>query len=151
MTPLTPEEAEIVAGLDSAIRPVLFKHRQAALDAGLPYAVISGLRSRSQQAALATQPDRTTPAAAPGTSKHEIGFAWDLKRQAPDVERKVGILGEQVGLTWGGRFTPKPDPNHFEAPNQRATLSAYRNVKIAAGFALLTGTVLMVGTEGGKL
>jgi hypothetical protein len=151
MPALSPTEAEIVAGLDSSFRPVALEHRRRALAAGLPFVFISGLRSRAQQAALAAEPGRETPAAAPGTSKHEVGFAYDIQRVGlTDAQlTQIGALGEALGLVWGGRFRPRPDPNHFEAPEGRETLSAYRNVKIAAGFALVAGGVWLAVRQGG--
>lgn len=150
MKPLTQAEAEIVAGLDSAFQPLALKHRQLALEAGLPFEFISGLRSRSQQAALATDATRTTPAAPAGMSKHEVGFAYDVRRTGLTADQlaRIGALAESIGLRWGGRFAPTPDPNHFEAATPRAALAAYRNVKIAAGFALLSGVALVI-VEGG--
>jgi len=136
--PLSAAEAEIVAGLDPVLRPVALQHRDVALREGLPFVFISGLRSRSQQAGLATDPNRTTPAAPPGSSKHEVGGAYDLKRQTPAVEEKVGALGERVGLRWGGRFKPLADPNHFEAPMTRDELATYRRVQLV-GVALVLG------------
>lgn len=144
--PLSAAEAEIVNGLDSALRAVAIRHRSEAISAGLPFEFLSGLRSRSQQAALASAPNRTTPAAPAGHSKHEVGGAYDLKRQTPAVERHVGEIGERLGLRWGGRFTPTPDPNHFEAPVSRAELVAYRNLAlvVAAG---VTGVIIVVASE----
>lgn len=147
MPPLTPEEAEIVNGLDPALRPVALRHREAVLGARLPFRFISGLRSRSQQTALVADTSRTTPAAKAGTSKHEVGGAYDLARQTPTVERKVGEIGEGLGLKWGGRFAPTPDPNHFEVPVTRATFSAYRNVTLL-GIAAVAGLGLAVIGEG---
>lgn len=147
MTPLSAAEAEIVAGLDPVLRPVALRHRDAALRAGHPFVFISGLRSRSQQAGLATDPNRATPAAPAGMSKHEVGGAYDLKRQTPAVEAAVGVLGEQVGLRWGGRFKPTPDPNHFEAPFARAELAAYRRVQLI-GAVLAVGLVISIASDG---
>lgn len=141
MPPLTLEEAEIVNGLDPALRPVALRHREASLAAGLPFRFLSGLRSRSQQQALASDPSRTSPAAPAGRSKHEVGGAYDVARQSPAVERKVGEIGEGLGLRWGGRFTPTPDPNHFEVPVTRAAFSAYRNVTLL-GVAAVAGLAL---------
>ena len=145
---LTAAEAEILMGLDPALRPVALRHRDAALSQGLPFVFISGLRSRSQQTAEVAaryNPDGSlkpgfTPAAKPGTSKHEVGGAYDLARQAPSVEQKVGALGESLGLTWGGRYTPTPDPNHFEVSTSRAEFASYRAVTLLA----VAGTVGLV-------
>ena len=140
---LSPAEAEIVAGLDSSLRPVALAHRQRAREQGLPFEFLSGLRSRGQQAALALETDRSTPAAAPGTSKHEVGFAYDIRSANLTAGQlsAIGAIGESLGLAWGGRFKPKPDPNHYEAPEPRATLAAYRYIKVSAGLALILGGV----------
>jgi D-alanyl-D-alanine carboxypeptidase len=148
--PLSAPEAEIVAGLDSSLQPVALEHRRRALAAGFPFTFISGLRSRSQQAALASDPNRETPAAAAGTSKHEVGFAYDIHSSTLTSAQLSGIgaIAESLGLTWGGRFTPRPDANHFEAPDARSTLAAYRYLKITAGFALIAGGVWLGIKEG---
>lgn len=147
MPPLTPEEAEIVNGLDPALRPIALRHRETALAQGLPFRFLSGLRSRSQQQALKADLSRTTPAAPAGSSKHEVGGAYDLVRQSPAVERKIGELAEGLGLRWGGRFKPTPDPNHFEVPVSRAAFTAYRNVTLL-GVAAVAGLALAVASEG---
>jgi hypothetical protein len=149
--PLSAAEAEIVAGLDPEFQPVAMKHRAAALAEGLPFEFISGFRSRSQQAAEAAATDRTTPAAPAGMSKHEVGFAYDIRKLGltPAQLERIGLIGEGLGLRWGGRFKPTPDPNHYEAPQPRVTLSAYRSVKIGFGVALLAvGAITVVGGEG---
>lgn len=149
--PLTAAEAEIVNGLDPVFRPYALRLREAALTGGYPFVFLSGLRSRSQQAAEVTRAGRDTPAAPAGKSKHEIGFAFDVERQAADVELKVGVLAEGVGLKWGGRFhdvngNPSPDPNHFEAPVTRSALASYRNVQLVA-VAGMIGLAVVVATD----
>lgn len=155
--PLSAAEAEIVAGLDPEFQPVALKHRAAALAELLPFTFISGLRSRSQQAAEVASTTRTTPAAPSGMSKHEVGFAYDVDLNTdagrpiytPAQLARLGALAEGLGLRWGGRFAPKADPNHFEAPQARVTLAAYRNVKIGVGVALLAvGAITIVSGEG---
>ena len=151
--PLPQDEAEIVAGLDSSFRSVALTHRRLAIEAGLPFKFISGLRSRSQQAALASLPSRNTPAAAPGTSKHEVGFAYYIASAGVTSDQlgKIGVLGEGLGLGWGGRFAPTPDRNHFESRSARAELAAYRYAKlVAAGLIASSVIVLGVLSEGGK-
>lgn len=57
-----------------------------------------------------------------GNSKHQYGLAVDLipvingESQANNKEvlKKVGIIGEKLGLTWGGRWRTLYDPVHFE-------------------------------------
>lgn len=51
------------------------------------------------------------PAAPPGTSMHEVGRAFDLGPDGPDV-RALGAIWESWGGTYGAKFN---DPIHFEA------------------------------------
>jgi peptidoglycan L-alanyl-D-glutamate endopeptidase CwlK len=54
------------------------------------------------------------PAAAPGTSKHERGLAFDIGGLSPRQLAQLGALWESWGGRWGGRFSHS-DPIHFEA------------------------------------
>ena len=54
------------------------------------------------------------PAAAPGTSKHERGLAFDVGGLSSAELYSLGQLWESWGGRWGGRFS-SPDPIHFEA------------------------------------
>jgi hypothetical protein len=75
--------------------------------------VVSGYRSYEKQAALyANRASNRNPVAKPGTSKHEQGLAVDLRMNGIAADT-VGVLGESLGLRWGGRFS-KRDPGHFE-------------------------------------
>ena len=125
---ITAADAAIVAGLDAAFEPLALEHRKLALEAGLPFEFVSGRRSRSRQAALAADRTRTRPAAPPGRSKHEVGLAYDLRASGltPAQLQRLGELGESIGLRWGGRFTPRPDPNHFEAWSPRPVAQTSR-------------------------
>jgi len=53
------------------------------------------------------------------------GVHWDVKISANDNDVpdyvELGVLGERIGLIWGGRFKradgrPRPDMPHFEQP-----------------------------------
>ena len=145
---LTSVESEILSGLDPITRTLAMRHRAAALAEGLPFLLLSGLRSRSQQAALADDPNRATPAAAPGNSKHEVGAAYDLVRQSSAVESRVGALAEALGLKWGGRFAPTPDPNHFELPQTRSEIASYRSLALV-GVAAAMGLALVLAKDRG--
>lgn len=97
--------------------------------------------TREQQAATAKQVGLYTAggrAAAPGTSQHEFGLAYDLvidSRKTGIYEGTdawaaavyaVGSIGEKLGLFWGFRFS-KPEHWHFQVyppPDWREKLSA---------------------------
>jgi len=95
----------------------------------LPFIITCTGRTQLEQAALYAQ-GRTTPGKIvtwTKHSRHEKGEAFDIviiKNGKPDwsdidLYRRAGILGESVGLTWGGRFkdpkgNPRPDFPHYE-------------------------------------
>jgi hypothetical protein len=79
----------------------------------------SGVRSVSVQAGLYDDwihGRSRFPAAAPGTSKHEQGLAFDVGGLNPSQLKKLGQIWESWGGRWGGRFRAK-DPIHFESPS----------------------------------
>lgn len=57
-----------------------------------------------------------------GKSKHQFGLAIDIipvvngvsQHNNHDVLKKVGVLGEKLGLRWGGRWKRLYNPVHFE-------------------------------------
>lgn len=78
--------------------------------------VTSAKRSRADQQRLylAAQAGRSRfPAAAPGTSKHETGRAFDLGGLTASQLRYLGRVWTSWGGRWGGSFR-KRDPIHFE-------------------------------------
>jgi hypothetical protein len=142
---LTSVEVEIVSGLDPAFQPSALRARAAVLAAGIPFTFISGLRSRGQQAAL----DATagSPAVAAGTSKHELGFAFDWTGPRNSTEQtRAGLLIQGLGLE-SGVFYKKPDPNHVEQPGSRGELYFYRAVKVVAVAAMVGLAVAYVSKE----
>lgn len=83
---------------------------------GLPAIVISGRRTRAEQAHLVN-----TGASLTMNSKHLQGRAFDIWFQGFDAEQipdewwyLAGLVGEWLGLTWGGRWTRIRDLGHFE-------------------------------------
>ena len=57
-----------------------------------------------------------------GQSKHQYGVAIDVVPMVDDVPqwdnqhlwKKIGMIGEKLGLRWGGRWRAPYDPAHFE-------------------------------------
>jgi peptidoglycan L-alanyl-D-glutamate endopeptidase CwlK len=95
----------------------------AAKDAGIDLLITSTYRSNEEQAALYAQ-GRTKPGAIvtnarPGDSYHNWRCAFDvvpLRNGKPvwgtsgpdgDLWRKIGEMGEAVGLEWAGRWGSK--------------------------------------------
>lgn len=58
------------------------------------------------------------PAAKPGTSAHEFGWAFDMVVEPMAALADVGKLWESWGGVWGGHYS---DPVHFEYPGFQAS------------------------------
>lgn len=92
---------------------------------GIELLVTSTLRTFEEQAELfaigRTKPGKKVTNAKPGQSWHNFGLAFDVVPlvngkpiwDSPFWER-IGALGKQVGLTWGGDFKSFKDTPHFE-------------------------------------
>jgi peptidoglycan L-alanyl-D-glutamate endopeptidase CwlK len=92
---------------------------------GITIIVTGTLRTMEEQAKLYNQ-GRTTIGpivtnAKAGSSMHNYGLAFDVCINMPDKKAydnallvKVGKIGMQIGLTWGGSFKTIYDSPHFE-------------------------------------
>jgi peptidoglycan L-alanyl-D-glutamate endopeptidase CwlK len=92
---------------------------------GIEILVTSTLRTFEEQAELfaigRTKPGKKVTNAKPGQSWHNFGLAFDVVPlvngkpiwDSPFWER-IGALGKQVGLQWGGDFKTFKDKPHFE-------------------------------------
>lgn len=116
--------------LDPRFRPLVDRFLALAVEAQIPLLIINTLRTAEEQAeAVRTGHSKVA------RSKHQDGLAIDVcpletfQLHGPDklqwdtkdpVWKKLGELGESVGMRWGGRFTPLNtrgigwDPGHFE-------------------------------------
>lgn len=71
------------------------------------------------------------PAAPPGQSAHEYGWAFDYVVSPRVYQEDVGALWESWGGTWGGRFQ---DEVHFELPGAReSAIAAYQTSQPSFG------------------
>lgn len=88
---------------------------------GIELAVVESYRTRAKQSEYKNMGKKYTRSGA-GKSKHQYGLAVDL---VPIVNgeaqwhnkylwRRIGVIGEQLGLCWGGRQRSLYDPGHFE-------------------------------------
>jgi len=120
-----------IEDLVPAVQPRAHALVKAAKDAGIDLLITSTYRSNEEQAALYAQ-GRTKPGAIvtnarPGDSYHNWRCAFDvvpLRNGKPvwgisgadgDLWRKIGEMGEAVGLEWAGRWTGKlREMAHFQ-------------------------------------
>lgn len=88
---------------------------------GFPIRITDTVRSCVAQDALyaqgRTKPGQIVTNARCGDSLHQYGVAFDIVFRNTGYDgpwEKVGALGEQLGLEWGGRWTSFPDRPHFQ-------------------------------------
>lgn len=96
---------------------------------GVEIIVTQTLRTKAEQDALyaqgRTKPGKKVTNARYPQSLHCWGIAFDIVPiiggkamwGRTDLFDKVGLLGESIGLTWGGRWKNPVDRPHFQAPN----------------------------------
>jgi hypothetical protein len=88
---------------------------------GIELTVVEAYRTHAKQHEYKTMGKKYTSSGA-GRSKHQYGLAVDVVPVVNDVPvwdnamlwRKVGVIGEKLGLRWGGRWRKPYDPGHFE-------------------------------------
>lgn len=88
---------------------------------GIQLAVVETYRTPAKQKEYKTMGRRYTRAKA-GQSKHQYGLAVDVVPMIDSIPqwrnmklwRKIGPIGERLGLRWGGRWRKLFDPAHFE-------------------------------------
>ena len=98
-----------------------------ALEHGIQVNVLSGFRSYGEQDALYAQGrrkirgEKVVTNARGGQSTHNFGIAFDIgvfegNRYLPDSPKykAVGVLGEDMGLEWGGNWKSIVDQPHFQ-------------------------------------
>ena len=99
---------------------------------GIELAVVESYRTHAKQHEYKTMGKGYTNSGA-GKSKHQYGLAVDVVPLVKGVPvwnntalwRKVGMVGEKLGLRWGGRWKRPYDPGHFEWTGGLATSSLY--------------------------
>ncbi|MDX2284661.1 MAG: M15 family metallopeptidase [Bacteroidia bacterium] len=120
-----------LAGLHPEVAAAAAGFIQDAYRRGIRLRIAEGWRSYSRQQDLYAK-GRTTPgpavtSARPGESFHNFGLAVDVVEMSPGLDRalgysssypasrweEIGVLGEQHGFEWGGRWT-RPDRPHFQ-------------------------------------
>ncbi len=87
-------------------------------------------RTRTPDGWVVTEPKLVVTKAKPGSSAHNYGAAFDIcfKGHDPYPEdyqlwEAVGMVGERLGLVWGGRWKTIVDKPHFERKDWRSLKS----------------------------
>jgi D-alanyl-D-alanine carboxypeptidase len=114
----------MVADLD-ALHPYFRDKVMALISAcnarGITLAIVESYRTPAKQNEYKAMGKKYTRTVG-GQSKHQYGLAIDVVPVIDSVAqwdnarlwRKVGVIGEQLGLHWGGRWKSLYDPGHFE-------------------------------------
>jgi peptidoglycan L-alanyl-D-glutamate endopeptidase CwlK len=125
---LTNERSEaVIDTLLPHVRPFARALYFKAQEHGITMSLISGTRTYAEQDRL-YDIGRTTgkkgeivTKARGGYSNHNFGIAFDVgvfkgNKYLEDAASylAVGVLGEEVGLEWGGRWKRFPDASHFQ-------------------------------------
>jgi hypothetical protein len=113
--------------LASYFRPKFQAFLDTCLAAGVPVRVVDTGRTRAEQEQKRAQgvswTTRSKHEPQPPEQKSEAGDVVPeaiLEEHKPDWDPtnplwlRIGIIGESLGLRWGGRWKTHPDPSHFE-------------------------------------
>ncbi|PYX53912.1 MAG: peptidase M15 [Acidobacteria bacterium] len=133
--------------LNPKVQPLARALIETATAQGINVKVIASLRTYDEQNALyaqgRTKPGRIVTKAKGGQSNHNFGTAFDVGIFSADSQKyfgespdyaKVGVIGESLGLEWGGRWKFVDEP-HFQF-NQGRSLAQLRTAYEQTGDAL---------------
>jgi len=122
-----PRSEKCIATLLPEVRPFARALVQNAAAAGITIKIISGLRTYVEQNQLYAQgrtvvpPDNRVTNARGGFSNHNFGIAFDVGVFEKGVYlgdspkyAAVGVLGQELGLDWGGKWKTFKDMPHFQ-------------------------------------
>lgn len=94
---------------------------RACHEKGIELAIVESYRTHTKQNEYKSMGRKYTRSKG-GHSKHQYGLAVDVVPMLDTVAqwhnyalwKKVGTIGERLGLRWGGRWRHPFDPGHFE-------------------------------------
>lgn len=119
--------SELISDMD-LLQPAFKGKAKKLIDSlrsvGIEVKVIETYRTYKRQDKLFNRKRRVTLLRG-GQSAHQHGLAIDivpivsgkLQWKNKMLWKKIGTIGESLGLTWGGRFRRLYDPGHFELPD----------------------------------
>lgn len=146
--PIDPRSAKNIATLNKKLQPLATKLIEEATAQGIHVKIISGHRTYAEQNALYAQ-GRTKPGlivtkAKGGHSNHNFATAFDIGifsadgkqyiDESPDYKR-CGLIGEALGLEWGGNWKDFKDEPHFQL-NEGRSMAQLRSAFDEHGDAL---------------
>lgn len=120
-----PRSEKVIATLRPEVRPFARALVHRAAEEGIKVKIISGLRTYAEQDKLyaqgRTKPGKIVTNARGGYSNHNFGIAFDVGvfeaskylEESP-LYHKVGAIGIDLGLNWGGSWKSFSDDAHFE-------------------------------------
>lgn len=123
--PVDARSEKAIATLHPQVQPYARTLVQRAGDNGIVIKVLSGTRTYEEQNALyaqgRTQPGPIVTNARGGFSNHNFGIAFDVgvfegsayRGESPKY-KAVGLLGQELGLDWGGNWKTIQDEPHFQ-------------------------------------
>jgi peptidoglycan L-alanyl-D-glutamate endopeptidase CwlK len=127
-----------IATLAPEVRLLARRLVEESVAQGINVKVIDGSRTYAEQDALyaqgRSQPGQVVTKAKGGQSWHNFGLAFDVGIFSEDGKTyhgehkdyaRVGVIGESLGLTWGGRWDFVDEP-HFQFNPQKLTLAEMR-------------------------
>jgi hypothetical protein len=93
----------------------------ACSESGITLAVVETYRTHAKQSEYYAMGRKYTSTPG-GKSRHQYGLAVDVVPMVDSIAvwnnyrlwRKIGVIGERLGLRWGGRWRVLYDPGHFE-------------------------------------
>ena len=102
-------------------RDKIFELINACKAQGIELAIVESFRTHAKQAEYFGMGRKYTRSKG-GKSKHQYGLAVDVVPVVDSVAiwdnnmlwRRIGVIGEKLGLRWGGRWRAPYDPAHFE-------------------------------------
>jgi peptidoglycan L-alanyl-D-glutamate endopeptidase CwlK len=119
--------AKNIATLHPKLQPLAEQLIEKAVAEGINAKVIAGTRTHTEQDALYAQgrskPGKVVTKAKGGQSIHNYGLAFDIGVFSKDGKtylgesphyKRVGQLGKDIGLVWGGDWKGFIDEPHFE-------------------------------------
>lgn len=129
----------LLIGLRPELMTLCVKHKEISRHEGIEWIIAQGYRTFEEQLELYGHGRKRTPGgwvvvdtkaivtrALPDDSAHCRRAAYDVAilrdgklvwDGIDDLYAKVGALGEELGLVWGGTFAGLPDMDHFELKN----------------------------------